>query len=423
MSPIACYITRFHKARLPFLKAHWEHHKPFCFAGFVGLDADCQDDESKALVESLGLQWVLNQGESFNEFLGTLYNIAKQAYKNEWILSLDSDEYINYENPDTVIRMVQEDKSDWIAGWLCDRFGPGGQLLPCPTESYEAMSLTYPLATNFTRDVMKACETKATFRKTYKNMHDSIGVRSPHMLRLDHFKWTDTIREELEQRIAKLGNVSYAWQHKNALAAIRGDHMHLGDSWMRTQSRIEGWFDYEDLYQMIAKEAPQNSTLVELGVWMGKSASFLMQNLEVYGKNFELWLVDNFKNAPTHYAKYAVDTQMGIPEARTRASYLYRTVANLQRYRQLEKANVLQCNSARAARLFDDQSCYFVYIDADHSYEACKADIKAWLPKVTSPGVIAGHDYDWSTVRKAVDEQFGNSVKTNHNQKAWFVRV
>lgn len=423
MPPVACYISRFHKARLPYLKAHWEHHKPLCFDGIVGLDMDCQDEESVALVKSLGLQCVLNNGQQFNYFLETLYNAAKQQYPNEWILSLDSDEYIHYDDADAVIRKIQQDTSDWIAGWLCDRFGTGGQLLPCPTESYEAMSLTYPLATNFTRDIMKACETKAVFRKTYKNMHDSIGVRSPHMVRLDHFKWTNTIREELETRIATLGDVDYAWQFKNALASIRGDRMFLGDSWLRTQARIPGWFDYEDLYQMIAKEAPQNATLVELGVWMGKSASFLMQNLEAYGKNYDMWLVDNFKHAPTHYAKYAVDTEMGIPEARTRASYLYRTVANLQRYRQLEKANVLQCNSARAARLFDDRSCYFVYIDADHSYEACKADIKAWLPKVTSPGVIAGHDYDWSTVRKAVDEQFGSAVKLNHNQKAWFVRV
>jgi hypothetical protein len=34
-----------------------------------------------------------------------------------------------------------------------------------------------------------------------------------------------------------------------------------------------------------------------------------------------------------------------------------------------------------------------VFIDADHTYEAVKADIAAWLPKVKPDGILAGHDY------------------------------
>ncbi len=49
--------------------------------------------------------------------------------------------------------------------------------------------------------------------------------------------------------------------------------------------------------------------------------------------------------------------------------------------------------SADAARLFDNESLDFVYIDANHKYEFVVADIAAWLPKIKSGGVIAGHDY------------------------------
>ena len=35
----------------------------------------------------------------------------------------------------------------------------------------------------------------------------------------------------------------------------------------------------------------------------------------------------------------------------------------------------------------------FIFIDGDHSYEACKADIAAWAPLVKKGGVIAFHDF------------------------------
>ena len=48
-----------------------------------------------------------------------------------------------------------------------------------------------------------------------------------------------------------------------------------------------------------------------------------------------------------------------------------------------------------------------VYIDGDHSYEACKADIKRWVPWVIEGGLIFFHDYGTAHtpgVVKAVDE-------------------
>jgi len=35
----------------------------------------------------------------------------------------------------------------------------------------------------------------------------------------------------------------------------------------------------------------------------------------------------------------------------------------------------------------------FIFIDGDHSYNACKADIAAWTPFVKRGGVIAFHDF------------------------------
>jgi len=66
----------------------------------------------------------------------------------------------------------------------------------------------------------------------------------------------------------------------------------------------------------------------------------------------------------------------------------------------------LKAFSVEAARLFPDGSLDFVYIDALHEYEPVRSDIDAWLPKVRPGGAMGGHDYDWPSVRRAVDETF-----------------
>lgn len=54
-----------------------------------------------------------------------------------------------------------------------------------------------------------------------------------------------------------------------------------------------------------------------------------------------------------------------------------------------------------------------IFVDGDHSYEGCKADIQSWIGKLNEGGIIAFHDYGWKMtdnseqwpgVRQAVDE-------------------
>jgi len=75
------------------------------------------------------------------------------------------------------------------------------------------------------------------------------------------------------------------------------------------------------------------------------------------------------------------------------------------------RVTILRMESLAAAKLFD-RELDFVYIDGDHSYEAVLSDIKAWLPKIKHPGLIAGHDYGViPDVTKAVHEMLPRGVK------------
>lgn len=46
-----------------------------------------------------------------------------------------------------------------------------------------------------------------------------------------------------------------------------------------------------------------------------------------------------------------------------------------------------------AAKHFPDEYFDLIYIDADHTYEACLKDIEDWYPKVKKGRIISGDDY------------------------------
>ena len=63
--------------------------------------------------------------------------------------------------------------------------------------------------------------------------------------------------------------------------------------------------------------------------------------------------------------------------------------------------------SVEAAKRFTDESLDFVYLDADHSYEAVRDDIAAWWPKLKPGGLFAGDDYGALPVQQI---NFGQGV-------------
>ncbi len=140
----------------------------------------------------------------------------------------------------------------------------------------------------------------------------------------------------------------------------------------------------------------------EVGVFAGELSHRLLAR-----EDLTLWLVDSW---------CAGDGSAGLGDFHAELSQaqqdhflgVTRTVTEFAG----ERARIVIKPSVEAARLIPDGSLDFVFIDADHSYEACKADVLAWLPKVKPSGFISGHDYDnpgfpmWG-VKRAVEEVLG----------------
>lgn len=159
---------------------------------------------------------------------------------------------------------------------------------------------------------------------------------------------------------------------------------------------IKGWFNYESFYDAMI-ERFDNANFVEIGAWKGKSACYMGERLKDTGKNICYTVVDNFKGSPTE--------TIHLQDAEIINRTLYRTFLNninpLKDY-----IKVIKGNSEEVYKMFDDNSLMLLFIDGNHTYEALKQDIKLWLPKIKKGGVIAGHDYDLESVKRAVDEAF-----------------
>lgn len=59
-----------------------------------------------------------------------------------------------------------------------------------------------------------------------------------------------------------------------------------------------------------------------------------------------------------------------------------------------DKAVFLRGLTVPMSRVIEDNSLGLVYVDADHSYEAVKADIVAYWPKLRNGGIMSFHDFD-----------------------------
>ena len=88
--------------------------------------------------------------------------------------------------------------------------------------------------------------------------------------------------------------------------------------------------------------------------------------------------------------------------------------------KNLLNITIIKDKSVNTSFKYEDNSIDFVFIDGGHDFEDVDADIKAWLPKVKSGGIIAGHDINWGGVARAVDHNFKNFEIDN---LVWYKKI
>lgn len=180
----------------------------------------------------------------------------------------------------------------------------------------------------------------------------------------------------------------------------------LPPGWMGKQGR-----------RWLFRQAAGAARIIEVGAWLGRSTKVLAK-----ATPGTVWAVDHWKGTPAdpdQHALYAETLATRNPAEEFRR--------NLRKEIAAMKVIPVQLPSVEAAEVIRDRwgSAFdFVFIDADHSYEGCRADIAAYLPLLRPGGLIAGHDYSdrWPGVKQAVDEEF-NGWNEVGPVSIWSIRV
>jgi hypothetical protein len=158
----------------------------------------------------------------------------------------------------------------------------------------------------------------------------------------------------------------------------------------------------------------------EIGVFAGDLSQRLLQRGDL-----SLYMVDSWAVAQpeSDYAKSG-DFHASLSQAQQEA--FYRGALSHVEFAG-DRAKVIRKPSIEAAKDIPDASLDFVFIDADHSYEGCKADIEVWLPKIKPGGMICGHDYNNTEypfgVDRAVDEFCAGRALDLGENFTWFIKL
>jgi len=169
---------------------------------------------------------------------------------------------------------------------------------------------------------------------------------------------------------------------------------------------------------LIAENRPSIDTLVgkkdlvgvEIGVWYGFHALNMLKRLDIK----KLYLVDPYANYPCAEDNGNMAFSMGDEYKQNEIKS--EAISLLTEY--YDKIIWVEDYSFNCADIIPND-VDFVYIDGDHRYVCCRKDIELYFPKVKSGGLLAGHDYNKSMVKKAVTDFFGRGFFSSKGMDWW----
>ena len=188
-----------------------------------------------------------------------------------------------------------------------------------------------------------------------------------------------------------------------------------------TFQNIYGFFNFNDIYLEQIEKAKDGYKFVEIGSLLGRSSAFMGVEIKNHGKKITLDCIDFWDIRGVSELANPGD-QCGYSYKEHGDDILYKVFNdNMKTAGISDIVTSHRMSSQDGAKLYQDESLDFIFVDADHKYESVIEDLKSWYPKLKYGRTIGGHDYDWAGVKQAVDEFFGaENIKVSNTSWTYY---
>ena len=147
----------------------------------------------------------------------------------------------------------------------------------------------------------------------------------------------------------------------------------------------------DGLYKLIQDCTTKDTVMVEVGCHRGVSTELFAQCCA------KVYAIDPWDLATTY-----TESSFSLTQSAAHTEFM-------SRLKDYDNVETIKDFSENASGRFDDESIDMVYIDGDHSFEACTIDLQSWIPKVKKGGIVSGHDgKQHSGVRRAISNVTGS---------------
>lgn len=132
-----------------------------------------------------------------------------------------------------------------------------------------------------------------------------------------------------------------------------------------------------------AQALPPGARALEIGSFMGLSAIVFVHGFLAAGnREARLYCVDTWRGSEEHQNLRVVQED----------ALFDRFLSHIRQAGVESMITPVREASTKAAARFEDRSLDYIFVDGDHSFEGCYADLVAWYPKLKPGGVFIGHD-------------------------------
>lgn len=154
----------------------------------------------------------------------------------------------------------------------------------------------------------------------------------------------------------------------------------------------QGWYENHRQIESLVKLFHVKN-VIEVGSWLGLSTRHIASLLPEGGK---VYAIDHWKGSEEHQSSSILPSLY----QQFLSNVIHENLAHKIVPIRMASLDAAQCFRSLQVPINPD----LIYIDASHDTDSVYADLIAWYPFVKDHGVLCGDDWNWNSVRVAVEK-------------------